>query len=471
MNNQNTFIGRILGGEPSVCQLVYFIAFLISLLLWPMIAFGSIFIFDAPIHNQYDEIARSGIVLTIWAYPILLFLLFRLGFKLSVKSNSQGWYYAMPCIPFMLVVAFCILASSEISQYKPDGYDSETFERIDQSYAKDKNHAYLHNIVIEGALPESFEVVGEGYAKDALHVFFERELVPGADPASFVLGKKPKKEFFAIVLAHDNKDYYYCSTPLHVADYESFKLVKDGWYIDRKQVYYEGFLNRELNKRRMPIADYDSFRVLNERYACDDKCVYYTDTIVADADPSTLRVIKDQNVLAQDKYCVYYEGMATEVKNFAKLASHPLKDSRGTFYTEGSNIYTSDLLKMPEGTDAASLRRVNDYRDWYADKNRVYYENRIIPNVDPRKIEIFPVHYLSENYASNNNKNTLYSHDGTHVYYQDSLIKGVDIATFKCGYDYVDSVSFAFDKNRYYEGHPTPHTEKLKAGNMRVDSH
>lgn len=469
--DKRSFVERVFGGEPSGSQRVYFVAFLLTLLLWPMIAFVSIFIFDAPIHNLYDEIVRYGIVLTIWTYPILLFVLFRLGYKLSERSNSPVWFYAMPWTPFILVVAFSILASSEVSQYKPDDYDSKTFVRIDKTYSKDKNHAYLNNEVIEGALPDSFEVLAERYSKDALHVFYEHELVPGADPSTFVVTESPTEDFFVIILAHDNKDYYHRSTPLHVADYDSFKPVEDGWFIDRKLVYYEGYLAREKNSVRMPISDYDSFRVLNERYACDDRCVYYTDTIVEGADPATIRVIKGQLAMAQDRYCVYYEGKATEVKDFAKLVSHPLKASRGIFYTEGSNIYTSDLKRMPEGTDMSSLRRVNDYRDWYVDKNRVYYENKVIPGVSPSKIEIFPVHYLSENYASNNNKNSYYSHDGTHVYYRDSLMNGVDIATFKCGYDYEDSISFAFDKNKYYKGHSTPLTEKLKAGNIRVDSY
>ena len=272
--DKRSFVERVFGGEPSGSQRVYFVAFLLTLLLWPMIAFVSIFIFDAPIHNLYDEIARYGIVLTIWTYPILLLVLFRLGYKLSERSNSPVWFYAMPWTPFILVVAFYILCVSEISQYKPDDYDSKTFVRIDKTYSKDKNHAYLNNEVIEGALPDSFEVLAERYSKDALHVFYEHELVPGADPSTFVVTESPTEDFFVIILAHDNKDYYHRSTPLHVADYDSFKPVEDGWFIDRKLVYYEGYLAREKNSVRMPISDYDSFRVLNARYACDDRCVY-----------------------------------------------------------------------------------------------------------------------------------------------------------------------------------------------------
>lgn len=462
--DKRSALERLFDGELTGSQRVYFVAFLLTLLIWPMVAFAAIFVFDAPIHNPFDEFARYGIVLTIWSYPILLPLLFKLGYKLSEKTQSIGYFYAMPWIPATLVVVFFLLGVSDLSQEKPDGYDPQTYDRIDNFYSKDKNHVYRNNRVIEGARPESFEVLDEGYAKDSIHVFYEYNLVPGADPATFVVPKRAIQQHICILLAHDDKDYYHRATPMHVADYESFKMVNDGWFIDRKQVYYEGSLTGERNHRRMPISDYDSFKVLNERYACDNECVYYADTIVAGADPATIRVIDSQRELAQDKYGVYYEGKATEVKDFAKLKSHSFKDTRGSFYTEGSSIYTYDLQKMPEGTDMASLRKVTEYRDWYADKNRVYYKNRIIKDVRPHQIEIFPSHYLSKDYASNNNKNNDYSHDGSHVWYQDSLMEGVDIATFKCGYDYVDSVAFAFDKNRYYEGHPTPLTEKLRTG-------
>ena len=51
-----------------------------------------------------------------------------------------------------------------------------------------------------------------------------------------------------------------------------------------------------------------------------------------------------------------------------------------------------------------------------------------------------------------------------------ALITGVDIVSFICGYDFVDSCSFAFDKNRYYQGCPNPRLEKLRQGKCQVDS-
>lgn len=98
---------------------------------------------------------------------------------------------------------------------------------------------------------------------------------------------------------------------------------------------------------------------------------------------------------------------------------------------------------MPAGCDFATIHRVERYRDWYADKNRVYYENRLLPGANPQTFRIFQSHYVSKDYVSNNNKDASYSCDGDRVYYRDSLMSGVDVSSFICGYDFVDSCSFA----------------------------
>ena len=59
---------------------------------------------------------------------------------------------------------------------------------------------------------------------------------------------------------------------------------------------------------------------------------------------------------------------------------------------------------------------------------------------------------------------SLYFCDGNLVFYRDSLMQGVDVPSFICGYDYVESQSFAFDKNRYYQGTPNPLLEILRQG-------
>ena len=47
--------------------------------------------------------------------------------------------------------------------------------------------------------------------------------------------------------------------------------------------------------------------------------------------------------------------------------------------------------------------------------------------------------------------------DRKNIYYL-----GIDVPSFICGYDYVESQPFAFDKNRYYQGTPNPRLEQLR---------
>ena len=131
-------------------------------------------------------------------------------------------------------------------------------------------------------------------------------------------------------------------------------------------------------------------------------------------------------------------------------------------HTDGKMVYNPKLMAMPEGTDFATIHKVERYRDWYADSKHVYYENRLLPGANPKTFKVLPSHYLSEVEVSTINKSDTYSCDGSHVYYRDSLMSGVDIASFICGYDFVAGQSFAFDKNRYYQGAPNSRIEKLR---------
>ena len=215
----------------------------------------------------------------------------------------------------------------------------------------------------------------------------------------------------------------------------------------------------------VPIGDYRTFRVLNDFYAADAKCVYYKDNLVEGADTKTFVPLDGEDNYGKDKNRVYYQAKATSVRDFNALKHKNIDYGLyEAFHTDGKTVYNPELIAMPVGTDFSTIHRVERYRDWYADKNRVYYENRLLPEANPQTFKIFPSHYVSEDYVSNNNKDANYSCDGNRVYYRDSLMQGVDIASFICGYDFVVSTSFAFDKNRYYQGSPNPRLEKLRQG-------
>lgn len=449
---------RILGGQPTRLQEGFFKLMVLSLLLWPMGCFVSLFFFDAPIHTSVDEICRWSMALTIWAYPVYLFPLMRLWYWLSNRLGAPWLFYTCPLIPVVALFLFVTIASSEYAAEKPEGYDASTFKRINQTYATDVNHVYCWNEILEGADPVSFRALDENYAADTLHVWYNGNIIEGADPATFAA---PGDKSFPR-LAHDAHDYYWQDQPLHVADMGSFKRIGADWAVDSQNVYYLG-IDSEIGENVIPVGDYRSFRELYGCYAADDKYVYYKNRLVEGADPKTFSVLKGEYHYGKDKNRVYCEARGSSIRDLDALKHKNMRDGlRNAFHTDGATVYNPDLLPMPAGTDFKTIHRVERYREWFADKQRVYYENRLLPGANPQTLKIFQLYEVFEKDVSNNNMDYHYSYDGNRVYYGDSLILGVDIPSFVCGYDYVESQSFAFDKNRYYQGNPNPRLEKLR---------
>ena len=464
------FAARILGEQPTGLQKTLFWLMILSLTLWPLFLLVAAFLFDAPIRSNVDEICRIGMALTILLYPLYLLPLIGLWFRLSKRLRATWLFYLCPLIPVIIFFSFVELASSEYAARKPAGYDSATFKRINESFAKDINHVYYCNEILEDADPKTFRALSEEYSADSRYVWYRENKIEGANPQTFVAPEKNDSLNFTIGLAHDDHDYYRQNNPLHIADMGSFRQIDGSWAVDRQNVYFIG-LEAHVGKDIVPIGDYSTFRVLNHLYAVDAKCAYYKNKIVEGADPKTFVVLDGGNDYGQDKNRVYYQDRGTTIRNLDALKHRNMGNGLyETFHTDGKTVYNPELMAMPVGTDFSTIHRVERYRDWYADKNRVYYENRLLSEAKPQTFKVFPIHYVSKDYVSNNNKDFNYSYDANRVYYRDSLMHGVDVASFICGYDYVDSISFAFDKNRYYQGSPNPRLEELRQGRCRVDS-
>ena len=450
-SNKKGFTARILGEQPTSIQKAFFWLMILSLTLWPLFLLVAAFLFDAPIRSNVDEICRIGMALTILLYPLYLLPLIGLWFRLSKRLRATWLFYLCPLIPVIVFFLFGELASSEYAARKPEGYDSATFKRINESFAKDINHVYYCNEILEDADPKTFRALSEEYSADSRYVWYRENKIEGANPQTFVAPEKNDSLNFTIGLAHDDHDYYRQNNPLHIADMGSFRQIDGSWAVDRQNVYFIG-LEAHVGKDIVPIGDYSTFRVLNHLYAADAKYVYYKNKVVEGADPKTFVVLDGGNDYGQDKNRVYYQDRGTTIRNLDALKHRNMGNGLyETFHTDGKTVYNPELMAMPVGTDFSTIHRVERYRDWYADKNRVYYENRLLSEAKPQTFKVFPIHYVSKDYVSNNNKDFNYSYDANRVYYRDSLMLGVDVASFICGYDYVDSISFAFDKNRYYQ--------------------
>lgn len=463
-NKSKGLTARILGEQPTILQKIFIWFMLLTLLLWPIGFYVSIFFWDTSGQSSIDEICLWGATLTIRLYPIYLFPLIRLWFKLSKKVGKSWLFYLCPLIPMAVFFLFVVtLALSAYVERKPKGCDFSTYKRLNEAYAIDINHVYCDYEILEGADPSTFKVLNEHYATDMHHVWFNDNIIEGAEPTTFVIPNGGISN-----LAHDAHDYYMGNQPLHVADMGSFRQIDENWALDSLYVYYLD-VDVLADKKAVSVGDSRTFKALNGFYAVDAKCVYYKNNIVKGADPASFAVLKGQYRYGQDRHRVYYEAYGSKIRNFNALRHKNMKDGiYNAFHTDGKTVYNPELMAMPVGTDFLTIHKVELCRNWYADSKHVYYENRLLPGANPKTFVIFPSHYVNADCVSDNNKNADYSHDDSHVYYRDSLMSDVDIASFVCGYDFVVEKSFAFDKSRYYEGTPNPRIEKLRQGKYQV---
>jgi DKNYY family len=82
--------------------------------------------------------------------------------------------------------AFTDLSSQPAPRsWRLEGALLDSFEALEDGYAKDAKRAYHAGKSLAGSIP--FEVLSLGYAKTNRQVFYEGKAIPGADAASFVM--------------------------------------------------------------------------------------------------------------------------------------------------------------------------------------------------------------------------------------------------------------------------------------------
>ena len=141
---------------------------------------------------------------------------------------------------------------------------------------------------LPGADPATFKQMTSWLGHDSEHVYYKDKLVTGVDVASLEVERKP--------LFRDKNDYFYETSPMHVADMKSFKVIKwfedDFWAKDSRCAYYD--------TTRIDSVDLPSFEIIEMSTAKDKNHVYYFGKVIPDADPATFKTI-DGTVYSRDK--------------------------------------------------------------------------------------------------------------------------------------------------------------------------
>ena len=187
--------------------------------------------------------------------------------------------------------------------------------------------------------------------------------IAGADAASF--------KSFDTTYAKDKSNAYFDGHPILGADATSFDVLdRSGFAKDRDHVY-------QLDR---PISDDPAhFAIVsnNDHYLFtkDSRTVHVNGKPIADADPSTFRVL--QGAYAQDARHVYY--FSDPVLNADAASFRPLD---GPYASDVHRVYW--MGKAIDGADLATFRVLNAAFECSADARRAYYRQTVIADADPR---------------------------------------------------------------------------------------
>lgn len=135
---------------------------------------------------------------------------------------------------------------------------------------------------VEGADPETFEVLNEAYAKDAYYVYFFGESVKGVDLESFKVGNDFSYGDSGIDYFAEDQNYLYfgkegdlLNRPSIVkADRSTFEELEDGYAKDKDQVFAKMGCSISSTYGLIVGANPETFETLGNYYASDENDVY-----------------------------------------------------------------------------------------------------------------------------------------------------------------------------------------------------
>lgn len=341
-----------------------------------------------------------------------------------------------------------------------EGADPETFEVIDQSYARDINNIYYDGRAVIGANSNSAILVtsefnsnsaNSGYLISDGKVFCYGELIEGADPESFsyLLGayamdkdylyyyidvKIPRKETPSAMpnandryLRHGEQVLY--NGVVVSSEASEFKIIDDEYSVDATHVYSHGEIMEGM------VAE--GFTVISPYYRKDKNQVYYFNTPIPESDPNTFKVLND--AVAKDDKHVYYNGYIVENRTVAEVGQSDANELEKLWKWKSLHLGATKVILVPTD-DVEDITN-----NFYAYNNEVYGRGNKLAGIKPEDVIV-----LDEDEKT-------FVRIGTEIFYYDLAIAGADPETFT-----VISDRFSKDaKHVYYCEHKVADADPL----------
>lgn len=247
-------------------------------------------------------------------------------------------------------------------EIKIDKADKDTFKvistGINKDYAKDKNNVYLianfykwfDLITFEDADPNTFQPLENDYAKDISHVYFGGNIIEGAEAKSF--------EILPKFYAKDKNHIYHFDMVIEGANPETFQVIDEIYSKDKDNVFmYESLGPGWIEIKKIKDADPETFQSVDANYssgpiyAKDKGSVYARGVKIENADSKTFEVLAYD--YSKDKNNAYVSGAKLEnidSNTFEVLGVYKIRDKNG--------IYDLERITNPEGSGILGVKIV-----------------------------------------------------------------------------------------------------------------
>jgi len=313
--------------------------------------------------------------------------------------------------------------------------DIDSFHKVNEFYAKDKNRAYYYDSrelkVIENADIATFKVLKDGYAIDKNELFYEN-------------GRELEK--------------------MGGLDLDTIEFVTENIIKDKNAVYI-----LEEEPQLIKEADVSTFKILEGEYTKDKNFVYFYGERIQFADPASFKIIstkdyenfyglkysKDKNYIYQGNYILEGENPDNfdineyETRQYAKFElaveeSSSLDLFLNYFYSRITRNSTSvygalDNIKWPNLKKKKSTEINSDIQKKWKEDGYYYFDGQIYFNNESPifDLDIKTFEVLGEGFAKDKN----------FAYYRANRIWFADADTFEyLGYKYsIDSHSVYYD--------------------------
>lgn len=293
-------------------------------------------------------------------------------------------------------------------------------------YFKDKFRVFCSTTELAGADPDTFEVLNEYYAKDASYVFRFSDRQDHLDAHSF--------ELIDDEYCQDKNGIYACDwdTPRVCDKVDDFTNLEFGYFCSKNKVYYYNDAN---DKSQLVSETVDAFRFLSGYWACDEQKVFYQGELMAYATIADFEDLGGEYVRIKTE--LYFRNLPVEadIERFELLEAGFARDNKQLFYLDESIEGAS-----PESFFIIDNTHFADARQMYFVDDRYEYIN--IVRIPESVADLAPGRIIVRNHDQFLIDNFLYV-DGI-------LIENVDVDTY-------ETLTFGYAKDRntaYFMGRP-----------------